>query len=183
MPLQVGPPTASGEVATGRVTARRRRRPAARPGSASACSAQPRQAALRPKAPPSACNGGTLTARPGRIGWQVLLMLPRDAGCPGMTKQYGLVCKGEVSVFARSRCDRQVPASRLLGGGAGCWVPDQAAAGRGRGACAGRSAGRGAVLGGGGRLLLRRQPGFTQTLDAEGVRFVLVLEAQQNTPG
>jgi hypothetical protein len=34
---------------------------------------------------------------------------------PGMTKQYGLVCKGEVSVFARSRWDRQVLGSRVLG--------------------------------------------------------------------
>ena len=46
---------------------------------------------------------GTLTgtpwriARPGRIGWQVLVMLARAAGCTRASRQYELVRKAEIS--------------------------------------------------------------------------------------
>jgi hypothetical protein len=40
--------------------------------------------------------------RPSRIGWQVLLMLARDGDRSPVTRPYRLVCKAEVSVFARS---------------------------------------------------------------------------------
>ena len=59
------------------------------------------QAALRPGRRRRRATAGRLTARPGRIGWQVLLMLARDAGCARVTKQYELVCKAEISPIAR----------------------------------------------------------------------------------
>jgi hypothetical protein len=46
-------------------------------------------------------TAGPRTARPGRIGWQVLVMLARAADRARVTKQYELVCKAEISPFAR----------------------------------------------------------------------------------
>ena len=60
-----------------------------------------------------------------------------------------------------------------------CGVPDQAAARRR--ADPGRPAGWYRVPGGGGRLLLWRQPGFTEALGAAKVRFVLALKPRKGT--
>jgi hypothetical protein len=46
---------------------------------------------------PSACDGRPAHSAAGRIGWQVLLMLARAAGALGVTKQYELVRKAEIS--------------------------------------------------------------------------------------
>lgn len=47
-------------------------------------------------------TAGRRTAPPGRIGWQVLVMLARAAGAPRVTTQYELVRKAEISPFART---------------------------------------------------------------------------------
>jgi hypothetical protein len=47
-------------------------------------------------------TAGRRTARPGRIGWQVLVMLARLQVAPRVTTQYGLVGKAELSPFAPS---------------------------------------------------------------------------------
>jgi hypothetical protein len=64
---------------------------AGRPGSVAAPGRHRRRAAA-----------GRRTARPGRIGWQVLVVLARAAGCARVTTQYELVGKAEISPFARS---------------------------------------------------------------------------------
>ena len=102
-PLQVGPHRI-GWVATGAVTARRRRRPAGRPDRPWRAAAQPRwhaQAASRLGLRRRRATAGRPTARPGRIEWQVLLMLAQAADRAPVTKQYELVCKAEISPFAR----------------------------------------------------------------------------------
>src|SRR4029450_10617576 len=68
------------------VTARRRRRPAGRPGRPLACNRLASlacQAALRPGRRCRGATAGRLTARGGGVGWQVLLVLARVRVTPG----------------------------------------------------------------------------------------------------
>ena len=60
------------------------------------------QAALRPGHRRRRATAGRRTARPGRIGWQVLLILARMRVATGVTKQYELVRKVKISGIARS---------------------------------------------------------------------------------
>ena len=105
------------------VTAPRCGRPAARPGGPWRAVAQPRSRTRQVCGPGPRrrrATAGPRTARPGRIGWQVLLMLARAADCARVTKQYELLGKAEISPGGSSPC---WPDSRASARWPSCWWP------------------------------------------------------------